>query len=102
MPRITGVIAIVSGALLMPFSARAGSQIITFDAIPGQILGIAPFQIFAESNLWLPVTFNSNEPAVCTVLSGLVTLLSVGTCSITATQAGTTNVSAASATRTFI
>ena len=73
-----------------------------FDAIPNQILGISPFPIAAHASSGLPVTLTPLLPAVCTTAGDLVILKSVGTCSITASQAGNGSFSAAtSLTRTF-
>jgi hypothetical protein len=84
------------------FMVSVGSQTITFDAIPNQILGIAPFAIAAQATSLLPVGFASITPAVCTNSDDLVILLSPGTCSITASQPGNAAYSAAiSVTRSF-
>lgn len=42
-----------------------------------------------------PVTFSTTSPTVCTVASGVVSLVGVGTCVVDADQAGTTTYSAA-------
>ena len=78
-----------------------GSQTLTFPAqasqafVPGKIVNISPL---ATSNSGLLVSYNSATPAVCTV-GGIggnkVTLVSGGTCTINATQAGNTNWNAA-------
>jgi hypothetical protein len=53
--------------LLLPAIGTARqAQTITFDAIPDRILGIAPFEIAARSDLGLPLTLTSDVPAVCT------------------------------------
>jgi outer membrane protein OmpA-like peptidoglycan-associated protein len=50
----------------------------------------------------LTVSYTSNSPQVCTVVGSTVTLLTVGTCSITATQTGNhTYFAAAPVTQTF-
>src|SRR5436309_986408 len=78
------------------------SQTITFDAIPNQILGVTPFPIYAHASSNLPVTLTPTLPAVCTTVGELVSLKSVGTCTITATQAGNGSFSAATpVTRVF-
>ena len=71
------------------------AQTITFDAVPAKILGTSPFAIAAQASSLLPVTFTSGTSAVCTTASNLVTLLSAGTCTITASQAGNAGFSAA-------
>jgi hypothetical protein len=47
------------------------------------------------------VTFSSSTPAVCTVSGNTATLLTTGTCSILATQAGNGVYSAAAQPRSF-
>jgi hypothetical protein len=82
--------------LILTASAQAQtSQTITFDAIPNQFLGISPFPIAAQASSLLPVSFNSTTPTVCKTASVLVSILSAGTCSITASQGGNTSYSAA-------
>ena len=82
---------------------RAGvSQTITFASIPPQILGLSPFLLAPRASSGLPVGLTSNIPAVCRSSSGLVTLLSVGTCSLTASQSGNGTFDAATpVTQTF-
>lgn len=72
-------------------------QTIQFDLIPNQILGVPPFAIEASSTSGLPVTFASTTATVCTNAGGLVMLLSAGSCTITASQAGNSTYSPASA-----
>jgi hypothetical protein len=64
------------------------AETISFAALPTQILSGPPFAISATSSSGLSVGFTSNTSAVCTVAAGVVTLVSAGTCSITATQPG--------------
>src|SRR5262245_15805445 len=77
-------------------------QSINFPAISDQNLGTPPFAINATASSGLPVTVASNSTNVCTLSGNMVTLVAVGTCSITATQAGNSYYSAAPpVTRTF-
>jgi FG-GAP-like repeat len=79
------------------------SQNITFDSIPNQILGISPFEIAVQVNSPLPLGIASTTPLVCRTASGLVMLLSAGTCSLTASQAGNAGYTAAApVTRSFV
>jgi uncharacterized protein (TIGR03437 family) len=83
-------------------AASLRSQTIAFDPVPNQIFGISPFPIAAEASSFLPVTFTSVTPGVCKTASVLVMLVAPGTCSITASQGGNTEYSAAtSVTRSF-
>ncbi|MCL4860663.1 MAG: fibronectin type III domain-containing protein [Caldilineaceae bacterium] len=63
-------------------------QTISFAPLSNQLLGTAPIVLTATASSGLPVSFASNTPTVCTVENGVVTLIAVGTCSITAVQAG--------------
>jgi hypothetical protein len=90
-------------SLAAPAAGFAASQIITFDAIPNQILGVPPFPIMAQASSGLPVSFASTTPGVCKNAGSLVMLLSAGPCFITASQAGNGTYSAAtSVTRSFM
>ncbi|RIK47709.1 MAG: hypothetical protein DCC57_13975 [Chloroflexi bacterium] len=63
-------------------------QTITFDPLPNRTLGDPPFALSATASSGLPVRFGSDTPAICAVAGATATLLAVGQCSITATQAG--------------
>jgi hypothetical protein len=73
---------------------RALSQTITFPAIPLQSYG-AVVTLSATASSGLPVSFASTTPSVCTVSGTTATMISVGTCSIEATQAGNNDYLAA-------
>lgn len=77
------------------FSVLNAPQHISFDAMPNQFLGVSPFVIAAEASSSLPVSIASTTPSVCTAASLLVTVLSTGTCSINASQAGNADFTAA-------
>jgi hypothetical protein len=84
------------------FTVNPASQTITFDTIPNRIFGVSPFPIAAQSSVLLPVTFNSTTSSVCRTADDLVILLSAGTCSITASQGGDVDFTAAtSVTKSF-
>ena len=72
------------------FTVSGKSQSIAFAALSSQTLGAAPFTIGATASSGLTVSFASTTPAVCTVSGTTVTLVSTGTCTIQATQAGDT------------
>jgi hypothetical protein len=63
-------------------------QSITFGVLPDRLLGSAPFALRATATSGLPVVFESTTPAVCTSSGTNVTLITVGTCTIQATQDG--------------
>jgi sugar lactone lactonase YvrE len=77
------------------FQVMPESQTITFGALSNQTFGAAPFPVSATASSGLAVSFASTTPAVCTVSSGTVTLVSVGACTVQATQAGNANWAAA-------
>ena len=60
------------------------------------------FELIATADSSLPVTFTSLTPIVCTVSDTTATILSAGTCTIEAEQAGNVNFAAAApVTQTF-
>jgi hypothetical protein len=71
------------------------SQTITFASPGNQVLGTAPGALSATSSSGLPVALASTTPAVCTVSGTALTLRSVGTCTVNASQAGNASFSAA-------
>jgi hypothetical protein len=64
------------------------NQTITFDPLPDKVLGDPPFSVDATASSGLAVSLASLTPAVCTVSGNTVTLISTGTCTVRATQAG--------------
>jgi hypothetical protein len=77
------------------FQVTQASQTITFGTLSSQQYGVTPFGVTATASSGLPVSFNSQTATVCTVSSPTVTLVSAGTCTIQATQAGDANYLAA-------
>ncbi len=84
-----------------PFTVTVGkaSQAIIFGALGGKTYGTRPFTVSATGGAsGNPVTFSSATTPVCTV-SGTngttVTIVAAGTCTINATQAGSSNYIAA-------
>jgi hypothetical protein len=71
------------------------AQTITFGLLGNVVSGTAPFSVSATASSGLPVSFASTTSAVCTVVGTTVTLVSLGTCTIQATQAGNTDYAAA-------
>ena len=64
-------------------------QVITFTALPNRILGDPSFTLTATGGAsGNPVTFTSSNPAIATVSGNVVTIVGVGTVTITASQAG--------------
>ncbi len=76
------------------------AQTITFTPPPASPVGV-PVTLTASASSGLPVSFGSGTPAVCSVSGATVTTLTPGTCSITATQGGSTTYAAARETRSL-
>ena len=80
----------------------ATSQTIAFGALNSVRFGAGPFSVRASASSNLPVGFSSTTSAVCRMAGDMVTIVSAGACSITASQAGNATYAAApSVTRTF-
>lgn len=82
------------------------AQTIVFNALPNLPIGSAPFTVAATASSALAVSFASLTGAVCTstgVNGSTITLLSIGTCTLRASQAGNANyTAAASVDRSFL
>lgn len=72
-------------------------QTITFAGteLVGKTFGDAPFTLAASADSTLAVSFASSDPSVATVSGNTITILTGGTTTITATQAGNGNFNAA-------
>jgi hypothetical protein len=64
------------------------SQTITFAAIADRTLAQAALTLNATASSGLPVSYTDTTPGVCSLNGTTVTLLTVGTCTIQADQAG--------------
>ena len=76
-------------------AAPLTAQTITFASPGNQTLGTAPPALVASASSGLAVSFASTTTGVCTVSGSTLTLLSAGTCTINANQAGNASFSAA-------
>jgi len=95
-----GLLAVTT--LLAANASAQTAQTITFAALSDVVLGVSPFGITATATSGLTVSFASNSPTVCTVSGATVTIASVGSCSITASQSGNGTYAAATpVTRAF-
>ncbi|RYZ79160.1 MAG: hypothetical protein EOP06_27715, partial [Proteobacteria bacterium] len=77
----TGLTANISAQALV-------AQTITFTALPTLTYGDANYTLSATASSGLPVSFSSMDESVATVSGNVVTILSAGTTTIVATQAG--------------
>jgi hypothetical protein len=82
---------------LKPYTIAAvqAAQTITFGPLPQKTLGSAPFALTATASSGLPVSYLASPAATCTVSGATLTLAGIGTCSITASQAGNASYAAA-------
>ena len=76
-------------------SSGKSSQTITFGAVGNHVFGAAPFIVSATASSGLSVTFGSLTAAVCTISGSTVTVVTIGTCTIRASQPGNTTYAAA-------
>lgn len=63
-------------------------QSITFDLLPASVYGDAEFDLTATASSGLPVSFSSSDESVAVVSGSTVSIVGVGTTSITASQDG--------------
>jgi uncharacterized protein len=71
------------------FTVLQAAQSISFGPLPPLSLGAAAVSLNATASSGLPVTWQSLSASVCSVSAqGLLTVLSAGTCTVQATQAG--------------
>jgi hypothetical protein len=82
--------------LAIPVFAVPASQSISFGPIAAQLVG-ATITLSATATSGLPVTFQTLTPTVCSVSQAMATVLSLGTCTIEATQSGNVDYNVASA-----
>jgi hypothetical protein len=84
------------------FNISPASQTVSFTSVaPTARVGGATYTVAASATSGLAVSFASNTASVCTVSGSTVSFLSVGSCTIQATQAGNTNFNSATNTQTF-
>lgn len=89
-------------AVTRTFLVLGEPQTISFAPLSNAYLGAQPITINATASSALPVSLASNSPTICSVNGATASVLAVGTCSITATQTGSTTYAAATpVTQTF-
>lgn len=79
------------------FSVAAGTQTVSFVSPGNQTLGTTPTALIGTATSGLPVVFSSATPDMCAVSGSTLTLVSAGTCVVSASQAGNANYAAATA-----
>jgi hypothetical protein len=70
-------------------------QTITFDPLPAKVYGDVAFALTGTSSSALALTYMSSNTAIATISGNTLTIVGVGTVTITAKQAGNTNYNAA-------
>lgn len=77
-----------SAAATVTIAVAKSPQTIEFAPLGTKHYGDAPFELAATATSGLPVVFASSDPAVATVEGSTVTIIGLGTATITANQAG--------------
>jgi uncharacterized protein (TIGR03437 family) len=81
--------------VIQSFAVAAENQTITFGTLSDEVFGTAPIKVSATASSNLAVSFASFTSSICTVAVASVTLVSVGTCTIEASQPGNSTYAAA-------
>ena len=84
-------------AVPQTLTVAKGNQTISFGALPTKTFGDAQFTLGASSTSGLTISYTSSNPAVATLNGATVTIVGVGTTTITATQGGDGNYNSAAA-----
>ncbi|MCV2353541.1 S8 family peptidase [Paucibacter sp. B2R-40] len=77
------------------FTVAQAAQTITVASVATQTIGVAVPVLSASASSGLAVSFTSATPAVCSVSGSAVSLVTSGTCTLLANQAGNANYAAA-------
>jgi len=78
------------------------NQNITFGALSAKTYGDQSFRLNADSDSGLPITYTSNNTSIATIIGNSVTIVGVGTVSITANQVGNSNYNSATLSQNLI
>lgn len=77
------------------FTVNKAGQTITFATLTAKKFGDVPFTLGATADSGLPITYSSSNKSVATVSGNTLTIVGLGTSTITASQAGDANYKAA-------
>jgi mono/diheme cytochrome c family protein len=80
----------IVSSCVAPVPVPKTAQTITFTSPANQTMGSAGLGLTASSDSGLGITFASSTPLVCTVNGTTLTLVSPGSCSVSASQLGNT------------
>jgi hypothetical protein len=82
--------------VIQTLTVNQASQTISFPALSTKAVGTAPFNLAATGGVsGNPVTYQSDNASVATISGTLVTIVGIGTATITASQSGNANYLAA-------
>jgi hypothetical protein len=98
---VTGESAVARGATSTFTTSAAVAQTITVEGLHDTALDGAPLVLPAVTSGNLPLTYTAGPSTVCTVAGTTVSFHGVGTCTVTADQAGDAGHLPATATGTF-
>jgi hypothetical protein len=76
-------------------SAQKASQTITFGSLANHTFGDMPVQLTATASSGLAVSFSAGSTDQCTIAGATVTITGAGSCTVTASQPGDANDTAA-------
>lgn len=85
-----GVAYSAAADVTQTFTVRQG-QTITFPTIPDKSYTAEDFDPLATASSTMPVSYSSATPSICIITGGKVHVLAIGTCTVTANQAGGTS-----------
>lgn len=77
-----------ANSVVQTLTVTRKEQTITFNAIPAKILDDQDFDTGATASSGLPVSYHISNPLVATIVNGKIHLTGIGSCLITALQAG--------------
>lgn len=87
---------------ILAYGAFGAAQSITFAQLGDTMLNAGPVAVSVSASSGLPVSLASATPETCSVAGDQVTLVAVGTCTVTASQPGnSTYLEAAQVSRSF-
>ncbi len=93
---------IAFGGVVTPPPPVQQAQTISFGALPDRVFGEAAFNVSATATSGLPVSFSAGPAGVCSIAGSTVSVGEIGTCTVTAKQAGNADwLAAPDVSRTF-
>ena len=90
-----GTVYFNSASTFQTVTVNKGVQTITFNNLPEVSVTDSPIALAATASSGLPVSYTSSNPSVATVSGSILTIVGLGSSTITALQAGNTNYNAA-------